>query len=566
MKNELKVWEWTTSYANKFCSVFLTTVLSLVFSVCFVFPAFSADDKGSEMSNESNSNQLQQSKSITGKVVDEDGVALPGVSVVVKGSTNGTITDIDGKYTLSVPSSAKTLVFSFIGMTPKEVLIGTQSQIDVTLESGIINLEEVVAIGYGSMEKNNVTGAISSIKTEEIMKAPVPNVVEALRGQVSGVKISKGSGRPGSGVDLLIRGKKSLSSSNEPLIVIDGVPNTGGNLAEINPADIASINILKDAAAASIYGASAANGVVLITTKDGVFGRPSVNVEFSYGISDLVMEPEMFNAREYVAVKNAASVGAGLGEKTPEQLLDDVELVNWGNGDSIKETNWHDKLLKIGDIKNASVSLSGGTEKFHYYMNGDAYLEDGIAQYSTYNRYSMRLNADYAPYKFLTIGARVQLSKSIADETGSTLYQGNADFGDFVGNSPLGRLYDEYDRLVPTVKGDQFQYNPLYRYRESKVDRNSSRVYINPWIELKIIDGLTYRMNAFAEQRFENYKEFYSSIYNNSVLDADPGTNQIRIQLKEDLTYLWDNILNYRRIFNDVHSVDATLVYGIQTY
>jgi len=566
MKNELKVWEWTTSYASKFSSVLLTTVLSLVLSFCIAVPSYSAVNNGMGVNDESNSNALQQSKTITGKVVDEDGGALPGVSVFVKGSTNGTITDIDGKYSLNVPESAKTLVYTFIGMSPKEVAIGTQFQINVTLEAGVVNLEEIVAIGYGSMEKNNVTGAISSIKAEELAKAPVPNLVEALRGQVSGVKISRSSGKPGSGVDFLIRGKKSLSSSNQPLIVIDGVPNTGGNLAEINPADIASINILKDAAAASIYGASAANGVVLITTKNGIFGKPSVNVEFSYGISDLVMEPTMFNAREYVAVKNAASIGGGLGEKTPEKLLDAVELKNWGSGDSIKESNWHDLLLKIGNVKNASISLSGGTDKFHYYMNGDAYIEDGIAQRSTYDRYSMRLNADYTPYDFLTVGARVQLSKSIADETGSTLYQGNADFGDFVGNSPLGRLYDDFGRLVPTVKGDQFQYNPLFRYRESQVDRNASRVYINPWVEIKIIDGLTYRMNAFAEQRFENYKEFYSSIYNNSELDADPGTNKLRIQLKEELTYLWDNILNYRKIFNDVHSIDATLVYGIQTY
>jgi TonB-dependent starch-binding outer membrane protein SusC len=573
MKNELKVGRYKTSCSHKFKSVILVTVFSLILSFCFIMPTFSANEIGAKPAinqgvglNDETNAALQQSKTITGTVVDEDGVSLPGVSVVVKGTTTGTVTDIDGKYSLNVSPGAKTLVFSFIGMSQQEIPIGSQSQINVTLEQGIVNLDEVVAIGYGSMEKNNVTGAISSIKADEIMKAPVPNVVEALRGQVSGVKISRASGQPGSKVDFLIRGKKSLSSSNEPLIVIDGVPNTGGNLAEINPADIATINILKDAAAASIYGASAANGVVLITTKNGVFGKPSLNVEFSYGLSDLAMEPVMFNAREYVEVKNAASIGGGLGPKTPEQLLDAVELKNWGGGDSIKESNWHDVLLKIGHIKNASVSLSGGTDKFHYYMNGDAYLEDGIAQHSTYDRYSMRVNADYAPYDFLTVGARMQLSKSIADETGSTLYNGSADFGDFVGNSPLGRLYDDYGRLVPTVKGDQFQYNPLYRYRESQVDRNSSRVYINPWFEIKIFDGLTYRMNAFAEQRFENYKEFYSSIYNNSELDADPGTNKLRIQLKEEMTYLWDNILNYHKIFNEVHSVDATFVYGIQTY
>lgn len=559
MKNEHHVWEIQLSHTSHLKrNMHFIAIVMLILSGIFA-PTLAMAFDGAE------NNALLQGKQVTGTVTDVAGMTLPGVTVVERGTTNGTITDLDGNFVLQVKSDDAVLRFSFVGLETQEVSIKGKNTLVVVMGEGSIGLEEVVAVGYGSMERNNVTGAISSIKADELIKAPVPNVVEALRGQVSGVKISRGSGQPGSGVDFLIRGKNSLTSGNNPLIVIDGVPTTGGNLAEINTADIATINILKDAAAASIYGASGANGVVLITTKDGIFGKPSFNVEATYGMVDLSMRPQMFNGEEYYQLKRDAMVG-NLKEPgdVASVLTDPVEYKNYMDGNSI---DWHDVLLRQGNTKNISMSLSGGTDKFHYYMNGDAYLETGIVQRSNYNRYSFRLNADYQPYDFLKVGARVQVSKSYADETGSTLdHNGNADFGDFVGNTPLGRTQNDDGQLVPTVKDDQFQFNPLYRYRESQVDRNRNRMYINPWMELKIFDGLSYRMNAFAEERFENYAEFYSSVYSISVLGNDPLDNQMEVQMNQTLTYLWDNILNYRQIFNDVHSVDATLVYGMQTY
>lgn len=551
MKNEINVWGKIFSQTITLSKALRIVALALILMVGNFTPSFSAE--GSAL----------QGKKITGKVTDTNGATLPGVTVVEEGTTNGTITDIDGLYSITVKEESSVLVFSFVGMENQEISVASQSTINVKMEEGTIGLDEVIAVGYGSMEKNNVTGAISSIKAEELIKAPVPNVVEALRGQVSGVKISRGSGQPGSGVDFLIRGKNSLTSGNDPLIVIDGVPNTGGNLAEINTADIATINILKDAAAASIYGASGANGVVLITTKNGVFGKPTFNVEGSYGTVNLAMQPEVFNGEEYYQLKRDALIGNGkeVGD-VASVLTDPIEYANYMAG---KSTDWTKELLRQGSTRNVSLSLSGGTDKFHYYMNGDAYLENGIAQNSNYNRYSYRLNADYAPYDFLTVGTRVQVSKSFADETSLTLYQGNADFGDFVGNTPLGITHNENGELVPTVKGDQFQYNPLWRYANSDVGRDRGRVYINPWLEIKIIDGLTYRMNAFAEERSETYHEFYSSLYNISVLGSEPSDNNMAFQLNQTLTYLWDNILSYHNTFKDVHTVDATLVYGMQT-
>jgi len=186
-------------------------------------------------------------------------------------------------------------------------------------------------------------------------------------------------------------------------------------------------------------------------------------------------------------------------------LTDPIEYANYMAGKSV---DWHDVLLRKGNTKDISLTLSGGTDKFHYYMNGDVYLENGIVQHSSYNRYSFRLNADYTPYKFLTVGARVQLSKSVADETGTAIGPDNkADFGDFVGNSPLGSLYNSEGLLMPTVKGDQFQYNPLIA---TKIHRSIETIpgSILIVLEIKILDGLTYKINSFAEERFENFSNF----------------------------------------------------------
>ena len=501
---------------------------------------------------------------VTGRVLDENGGGLPGTTVVIKGSSTGTVTDLDGSYTIQA-APGDVLVFSFVGYLTDEIQVGNQSQINVNLMPDMKSLKEVVVVGYGSMERQNVTGAISSIKAEEINKVPVPNVVESLRGQVPGVRIQRTSGQPGSGVDFTIRGVNSLTSSNEPLIVIDGVPMTGGNLTEINPQDIESINILKDAAAASIYGSSGANGVVLITTKRGAAGKPTVSVNASTGITELAMTPRMFNADEFVQLKKDAAVGAGQPSGINDVLTDGVERANYIAGEEI---DWHDQMLRKGTVNNYGVSVSGGTEKLKIYLNGDAYLEKGTVQKSSYNRYSLRLNTDYTPFDFLKLGANVQLTRSYADETGQTLdHNDDADFNDFVGNTPLGRTHDEQGRLVPTVKGDQFQFNPLFRYANSDINRDVVRTFINPFLEVKILDGLTYRLNAFAEQRDERYNRFESVLMRSGTLTpGDQDRNFMRIQDQRSTSYLLDNILNYSTDLSARSRVDATLIYGFQSY
>lgn len=507
----------------------------------------------------------QAQSKVSGKVTsEEDGDGLPGVNIIIKGTTQGTITDFEGNYQIDAPSDA-VLVFSFLGFAQEEITVGNQKVINVALRYDSKALEEVVVVGYGSMERSNVTGAISSISSKEIQKAPVPNLVESMRGQIPGLRMTRTSGAPGSEVNFLIRGKNSLNSSNNPLIVIDGVPTTGGNIAEINPADIESVNIMKDAAAASIYGTRGANGVILITTKNGSKGKPKFNVKFSQGVTSLAHQPELYDAAGYVQLKMDAAEGANKPHTIDDVLTDAVERANYDAGNEI---DWHDVLIQNGKQTNAGVSMSAGTDKMNLYMNADMYAEEGIAIKTDYKRFSYRLNTDYSPYDFLKLGARVQLTATSSDETGGLAVPIAGDiplFFTFVNNTPLGRLKNENGEIVPTIKADQFAYNPQFKYRESAADRTTSRTYLNPYVEFKILKGLKYTLNTYVERRTDRLNIFRSSKYNWSTLNDEPGNNQMSVANRVSDTYLVDNILNYDRTFGK-HSINGSLVYGFQSF
>ena len=499
---------------------------------------------------------------ISGRVTEEGGEGLPGVTVLIKGTSNGTVSDIEGNYRISAPEDGAILVFSFVGYVSQEVPVNGRQQIDVSLKTDVQSLQEVVVVGYGSMERENVTGSITTVDVENIQKVPVPNVVESLRGQVSGVRVTRGSGQPGSGVSFTIRGINSLGEgsdnqgeANQPIIVVDGVPLPGGNLNELNPNDIASINVIKDAGAGAIYGSSAANGVILITTKNGGVGKPTITANASMGVNNLNTRINMMNGDEYIQYLFDSGQGT-----TVDGVLDRNEVENYVAGEPV---DWQDALLQTGKVYNASVGVSGGTDQIRYYLNGDVYMEEGIVESSDYNRYSLRMNADYAPNDRIKVGTRVQLTKSFSDETSNVIQDfpgGNGGFAPFIPileNTPLGDIYDDEGNFVKYVRDDRFQINPFHRYNESQVDRFVTRSYVNPYLEFKIIDGLSYTLNAFAEERTQFFGRFTSSNYG----DGDPSTAQIQEQTSTN--YLWDNILTYKKIFG-AHGINATFVYGFQ--
>lgn len=346
-----------------------------------------------------------QQKNIRGTVIDASGDPLIGVNVSVKGTTIGIITDMDGKYQLEVPANA-TLVFSYIGYQTQEIAVGTQSSINVTLKEDTQKLDEVVVVGYGVQKKVTVTGAVASVSGEELKASPTTNLSNGMVGRMPGVIGFQTADEPGGGgTTIRIRGTNSLGS-NDPLVVIDGVPDRDGGMNRLNPTEIESISVLKDAAAA-IYGARAANGVVLITTKRGKEGKPVVSFNASAGFSKPTRLPKMTNSYEYATMLN---------EVLPGSFSDEQIEGFRTHADPWKypDTDWFGEIVKpASPLYRADIGVSGGTDKVKYYVNFGANGEDGLYKNSAnrYDQYSLRTNLDVktSQYVDFQIGATARL-------------------------------------------------------------------------------------------------------------------------------------------------------------
>ena len=307
-----------------------------------------------------------QDREVSGKVISNDGETLAGVNILIKGTTTGTVTDSDGNFRLQIPNNDVTLVFSFIGFLQEEVVVGNQSTINITLTSSLETLGEIVVIGYGTVKKSDLTGSVSSVKADELKSVPTTSFEQALQGRAAGVQVSQTSGQPGADASIRIRGTSSILAQNEPLYVIDGMlinsstsdVTAGGGLGQrisplsaINPSDIESIEILKDASATAIYGSRGTNGVILITTKRGKKGTSAIDFESYYGFQEVSKKLDLLNAQQFGELVNESKINAG-------QLPVYVNPQNLGNG-----TDWQEELFRIAPIQNYQLSFSGGSEK-----------------------------------------------------------------------------------------------------------------------------------------------------------------------------------------------------------
>ncbi|NJB72245.1 TonB-linked SusC/RagA family outer membrane protein [Saonia flava] len=507
-----------------------------------------------------------QDVSVSGTVTDDSNFPLAGVSVVVKGTATGTTTNFDGLYTITVPSNA-TLQFSYLGFVAQEVAVNGRSSVNIAMIEDTQLLDEVVVVGYGTMERANVTGAITTVDVEEVAKVPVPNVVESLRGQVAGLQVTRTSGTPGSSPTFKIRGNNSLGAStsgsdlidqnNTPLIVVDGVPLVNQSLSEFNTDDIESINILKDAGSASIYGTSGANGVVLITTKSGRAGRARVQVTTSTGFVDLVQTPDVMTGDQLLKTFIDISKAGDPNAPNPATILGlfdaTVEYPNYIAG---KEINWHDQVTRTGIQNTAGITFTGGSELGTFYLAGNMYNETGPIDGADYKRYSFRFNGELNVNDWFKMGSRVQFSKSKADQRAIEL---DLTLNAAIQTSPYGNLYDEDGNFTKFTTEDRFAINPLHQLKEGLFDREVDRIYINPYIEMQLADGLTYNLNSFVEQRDEFTGEFRSSQF------TDGANSEGEIQDTETTTYLLDNILTYKKNWGD-HGINANFVFGFQQF
>ena len=356
------------------------------------------------------SEQQPKKRSITGKVTDTEGGALPGVSVIVKGTTFGTITQADGNYSLQVPADAKTLMFSFVGMKSQEISISGKNSVNVVLKEETVGVEEVVAIGYGTVKKSDLTGSVAVIKSKDLANVKVGLVSNSMQGLAPGVLVQQGSQKPGGGASILIRGQGTLNAGSGPLVLVDGVPD---DINDLSYSDIASIEILKDASSASIYGSRGSNGVILVTTKQGQKGKSKVSFNTNLGSQSLMNKQKLMNADQYYEVVNKTQANFPWSSDELRYLTDG------------KSTDWQDEISQKGSYQNYNLSLSGGSDKTDHFLSLDWYDNKGIIKNSSYNRASVRYNMNTEINKFIRSGIRfnfIETSLKNVNEDGMDSY------------------------------------------------------------------------------------------------------------------------------------------------
>jgi TonB-linked SusC/RagA family outer membrane protein len=509
-----------------------------------------------------------QERTVTGRVTSkEDGSGLPGVNVVIKGTTNGTVTDANGNYSLSVPGPDAVITFTFIGLVTQETSLAGRSSVDVQMEQDVTQLTEIVVVGYGTQDKRTLTSSISSVKGEDIALMPVSSFDQALNGKASGVQVSVGSGLVGQAPRIRIRGTNSITSGADPLVVIDGVPMVDGNisgvaesnaLGDINPADIESYQVLKDGAATAIYGSRAANGIILITTKSGKAGKVKINYDFQAGVNSTARRLKALNADEFIAISNEKFATSGL--YTP-QALPGPDNVN---------TDWQDVIFRNGAFQNHNLNISGGSDQVSYYFSGGYMKQDGAVVNNSLDRYTMRANIDYHGVEWLSAGLKLSVTRQLNNglNTGNSALSGNvtnalAAFPNVPvmdANNPTGyNLSDDNRRLG---RGNNLQEiasgytNVKYVLDHNKQEADNYRVLTNGYLQANIMEGLNLRTQLGAD-----------ILENSDFLTWDPihgdggGATQgiLFRQSSRNLRWNWQNTLNFKRTFAENHSVAVTI-------
>lgn len=538
-----------------------------------------------------------QNRTITGIITDaKGGSTLPGVSITVKEVPSiGTQTDANGHYSLAVPVSAKTLIINYIGFGTLQVPI-TGAVVNAAIRENAQQLSEVVVVGYGTQTRQSVTGSIAGVTAKDIQETPVTTVEQALQGKIAGVAISANNGKLGQGMQVRIRGTSSLSASSQPLYILDGVPITSTSqsgtsaptnpLSDINFDDIASIDVLKDASASAIYGARASNGVVIITTKKGKAGTPSVNFSAQFGDSQPSRHRDFLNASQYVQIEQRAGLGAAnqdylAGYFSTLQSAQNFYTnyvnnhltryaagsTNWQTG--AVNTDWEKLAFEKAPQSQYDLNLSGGTDKTTYYIGGQYLDQKGMLIGNTFKRFSGRLNLDSKLYNNFTVGMNMSFTRTINDRVSnddafSTPLQ-------IVALSPITPVIDPRSGLVSgslpngvsntSTLGSTLAstypvyYNPLISQNNAYFNTNVYRLLGNVYGDLKIAKGFSFRTEFGVDQLNQNEESYDNSLtFRNSGTANGAGSNGYT----QVLNYNTNNYFTYKNTFNLKHTVDFT--------
>lgn len=487
-----------------------------------------------------------QSRTVTGTVSDS-GSPLPGVNILEKGSNNGAVTDANGQYSIAVPDNA-VLVFSFIGMASQEITVGAQTVIDVSLETDISQLGEVVVIGYGEVKKSNVTGAIVSVKEDDLKRVPVTNVMESLQGSVPGMDITRTSGSAGGAISVTVRGNRSLTASNSPLYIVDGIQYS--SIQDLNPNDIQSMEVLKDAASTAIYGSRGGNGVILVTTKRGTPGKTKIFFNAYGGPSSINGYPDVMTGAEYADQRREAkrAVGQWSGPADDATIFSAAELANIQAG---KHTDWQDLVLQNGSQQEYQIGLSAGTDKTSIYLSVDYFNEKGLFVNDELNRYTFRVNLDHAISSKFKVGIQNQLTFYDQDLRTDPMNTVNK-------LSPLEDAYDANGDLIPLLNANK-TVNPLMDLENDNYENNqvTSRILSSAYLEYKPFNALTFRSIFGVTSTNTRQGSFASALTvqqnNTPALTQFANLTSLGINL--------ENILTFKKQFNE-HSLTIT---GIQS-
>ncbi|MES3017051.1 MAG: TonB-dependent receptor [Bacteroidota bacterium] len=482
---------------------------------------------------------------VRGQVTDNKGESLIGVSVKLKGSTVGVSTDVNGRYTITLPDGSNTLVFTYIGFETQEVAVSGRTAVDVTMVPSNEALEEVLVVGYGTQKKSDLTGAITSVTAKDIEGQAFGNVNQALQGRVAGADITSTSGEPGAPVQIRIRGQGTFGNSG-PLYVVDGVPMPGDNINAISPDDVESVNILKDASASAIYGSRAANGVILITTKKGVAGETRLSYNGYYGIQSFNDFIPMANSLQLADVVNEAQTNGGL---PLQAAFNDPEVLK-------TNTDWQAAAFQSAPMQNHTMTLAGGGENAKFYVSGGFLDQEGVMVFSSMKRYSGRVNSDFTvgKNKKLKVGESLVMSRT----NGLNLGQGtNLDFAYLLGSSPTMKLYKPqnaggYGGPNPAETGVNNRENIVGRrdLRRNYSDRNN--LLGNVFAEYSFLPSLKYRLNAGLNTGV-NSNRGWAGIFNMDNRSNNTQTlNQSRNVSNE---YLLENTLSFDKVFAKKYSV-----------
>jgi TonB-linked SusC/RagA family outer membrane protein len=508
-----------------------------------------------------------QERVITGKITSsEDGTSIPGVNVVVKGTTNGTTTDADGKYTLRVPATGGSLVFSFIGLRSEEMPIGDRTVIDVAMGVDVTQLSEVVVVGYGTQEKRTLTSAISTVKGSDIAQVPVQSFDQALIGKAAGMQVVVPSGLVGQAPVIRIRGNNSITSGQSPLFVIDGVPATSGNvsgvasgnaLGDVNPADIESIEVLKDGAATAIYGSRAANGVVLITTKRGKSGKASLNFDTQVGVNTIAKRFDLLNADEFIAISNEKFATSN----TAPQAFP---------GPNNDNTDWQKVIFQNGLTQNYNLNMSGGTKDVTYYISGGYMSQEGAVKRNALERFSMLGKVDYNGVDWFSAGMKIQATRQLNNNlnTGANALSGNVtsalkafpnvpvyDASNPTGYNitPDGRALGRGNNLLDIASS---YTNPQYTVDKNIFRADNYRLLSNIYAQANIMDGLNirtqYGLDIVDNDDFQSWDPIHGDGGGSTKGYVYRGAYRI-------FTWNWQNTINFKRQIADNHNIGVTL-------